>query len=147
MDNPLTVWYCDVCGKPIRDQKDGYVVWQSAGDTGSPSFKIIHQTGCDHGDTNSSAALGDFLGVDGLNHLLSFLSTNPVTTATDRTLHTNIRNFGLFVDFFRRVQLPYYEEARLAFEHPDYLEQAKEQGETFTQQHLTAVIRQFGRST
>lgn len=144
MNNPLTIWYCDVCGKPIHDQKDGYVVWQSSAGTGSPSFKIVHQTGCDHGDTNSSAPLEDFLGVDGLNHLLTFLSDDPNWTATDSPPHTSIRHLGKFVDFFRRVQLPHYEEARLAFKRPDYLEQAKEQGETFTQQNLVSVIRRFG---
>src|SRR5262249_32907976 len=112
MTKPLTSWTCDVCGDVIERVEEGYVVWKSDG-AKAADFKIIHQGKCDHerDDHNASAALADFLGDNGLAYILSFLSAGPVQSALGRRPHCEITDFDEFVDFFRRVQLPYYEEA------------------------------------
>ena len=47
MDEPLTIWYCDVCGEPIECSEHGYVIWQTTDEMKAYNFKIIHQGRCD----------------------------------------------------------------------------------------------------
>ena len=143
MDKPLTVWYCDTCGKPIHDHKEGRVIWQASGGMESLSFKIVHQTACDRGDWNASANLRDFFGVEGLTHLLAFLSSGPDNVGGKKEQPPIGKNLDGYVDFFRRVQVPYYEEARLTFKDPDYLEHVREHGVDYRPDQLAEVVRQF----
>ncbi len=122
MDKPLTVWYCDVCGERIEDSKIGYVIWQTTKEMKAHNFKIIHQSRCDIREFHSSSALEDFLGPKGLAYLLTFLSLGPIKMHIGQTPHCDIIDFDEFGDFFRRVQTPYYEEARRAFGNEDLLD-------------------------
>lgn len=103
---PLTHWKCDNCGE-IVDSAHAYVVWNFA-QLEERGHSIIHRGKCDNGRKEMSAPLKDFLGLDGLAKLTSLMAAGiagPVRT-------TSIGNMREFVDFFRRVQLPHYEEAR-----------------------------------
>lgn len=111
-EKPLTKWYCDVCGERIEDAKGGYVIWNSVEGHG---FKIIHQARCDHRDHRSSKALGEFLGTEGLAYLLSHLSAGPIQQSMGAGPTQDLPNLDEFVDFMRRVQTPFYEEARRLF--------------------------------
>lgn len=113
MDEPLKTWYCDVCQGKIEDVKRGYVIWKSTG-SGYRSFKIIHQGKCDLNSHPASAALEDFIGSRGLTYLLSFLTQGPLLTRS-RSGTPSIEDFDEFTDLVRRVQTPYYEEARRLF--------------------------------
>ncbi len=115
MSQPITKWYCDVCGEVIDDVKKGYVIWKSNEHGKSHAFKIIHQTKCDQRDHSLSAALRDFVGDDGMTKLLSHLSLGPIKRRLDQTSRCDVADFDEFVDFFRRVQTPFYEEARRHF--------------------------------
>lgn len=112
MDVPLTKWYCDVCGEPIEDVKNGYVIWHPVDGHG---FKIIHQKRCDQADHNSSKALNEFLGLEGLTYLLAKLSIGPIAQNSEPSPVSKLPNLDEYVDFMRRVQVPFYEEARRLF--------------------------------
>lgn len=114
MDKPFSKWYCDVCGKEIIDEKKGYVIWRFENHK-SYDFKIIHQKDCELKDHSSSAALTEFLGENGLTYLLSKLSFGPIKRQIGEDSQCQIVNFDEFVDFVRRLQIPYYEEARKYF--------------------------------
>lgn len=146
MDAPLTHWYCDTCGKQIVSAKDGYVIWKDTGSEGPRSYRIIHHGRCDRrGEYNSSAALVDFLGADGFATATALISVGTV-----------IRNRGVgsvasgdvddWVDFVRRVQLPYYEEARRCFNNPEYREEMSDANEVapYLEENLKRTIRRFG---
>lgn len=112
---PLTKWRCDVCGEPIKSVDEGYVTWHGPSKSGAPyGFKIIHQGKCDDRRANLSAALRDYVGTDGLAKLLSILSIGPLKTAQGQSPRV-VGDLDELVDFMRRVQTPYYEEARQRF--------------------------------
>lgn len=147
MDHPLTVWYCDVCGEKIEGANQGYVIWDSQNNEKASQFKIVHQTKCDTGKENLSAALEDFRGDKGIAILLSFLSQGPVEKNFNRKPQRVSYNLDNYVDFFRRVQVPYYEEARLIFGNRDYLESLSDHEESYLPDRLVEIIRGFGSRT
>lgn len=120
-DQPLTKWRCDVCGELIESVDDGYVTWHGPSQSGAPyGFKIIHQGKCDDGIANLSAALRDYVGTDGLAKLLSMLSVGPLKTAQGQSPQV-VGDLDELVDFIRRVQTPFYEEARQRFSEEEVL--------------------------
>lgn len=120
---PLKQWYCDVCGKVIKKPEDGYVIWSENDDWEITDIKIIHQSreergkiiGCDRDDSNypCSLPLDAFLGDNGKAEL--FAMVDPGSRFCDE-YKNRIANKRLFMEFVKRVQLPYYEEARLCME-------------------------------
>lgn len=116
---PLTQWRCDKCGGPVT-AANGYVVWADKLEE-DHSFRIIHQKLCDDSHRYmSSLPLADFLGADGLSKLMTFLSFGPLSeTPGEEVIAWRLKDVNLFVDFLRRVQIPFYEEARAWFSDPD----------------------------
>lgn len=114
---PLTKWRCDVCGNWIESVDAGYVIWKSR--ARYSDFKVIHQTKCDRDDHHSSAALADFLGPRGATYMLSWLSPGPLIGDRDDGTGNSVARLSEFVDLFRRLQVPYYEEARVHFSDPE----------------------------
>ena len=146
MDQPLTKWYCDVCGGVIEDVSKGYVIWKSTKQMKSTGFKIIHQTKCDHKDFPSSSALRDFIGIDGLARLLALLSIGPLKEKIGQGSHCDTEDMDEFVDFFRRVQTPFYEEARRRFGNRDLLDDFSDSNEVlpYMQDTLCEIIGKYG---
>ena len=121
---PLQQWICDYCGKVISTPEDGSLEWLDDQQHRAHGFKIIHrlpasprklarEEGCCHyrkHPDESKCGLKTYLGTNGLVHLLAFLDV-----ASDDAENKGpwVRNMREFVELFRRVQLPYYEEARL----------------------------------
>jgi len=138
-------WYCDVCGESINDVKDGYVIWKSDAQLKSHDFKIIHRQKCDIKQYPSSAALEDFIGVDGLAKLLSMLSLGPIKENLGAGKHRDIADTDEFVDFVRRVQTPNYEEARRKFGDPDLLDDFSDSNEIapYLQERLQRIIQSY----
>ena len=70
--------------------------------------------GCDNDRLNypCSAAISDFLGEEGLVRLLSMADVGLLHSPEYKQ---QVKDMREFFEFFRRVQLPYYEEARLYF--------------------------------
>lgn len=120
MGGPLRRWKCDQCGEFIREANDGLVTWCTDEDGGAHSFRIVHRKTCDVASESPwSWRLDDCLGVNGLTRLLSMLSAGPLMVNDGQRL---INNMDEFVDVVRRVQIPYYEEARPNFCFPDQIE-------------------------
>ena len=128
MDKPFSRWYCDVCGGPIEGASKAYVVWHILGGRAGyfDGFQIIHKGKCDDHSRRGSGPLEEFLGVEGLSYLLSFLSEGPLFP--DNHGNIMVRNLDRFTDFFRRVQMPLYEEARRWFRQPEVLNEFAEAG-------------------
>lgn len=128
---PLKQWICDVCGEVIKTPEEGYVIWQHDKNHQEYDFKVIHKTRCDDDKYPSSLAVEDFLGQDGLAYLLSFLSIGPIKKNIGQKGGGTVKSLDEFVDFFRRMQVPYYEEARTKFNDPDVLENLADSNEVY----------------
>lgn len=124
----LKQWTCDVCGRIIEKPEDGYVVWKfDDKERKIFDYKILHHNyidgdgkmrGCDNDDSYFfSSALTDFLGYHGMAKLLSMIDAGPMHR---EKYEEEIENLRDFLEFFRRVQLPYYEEARLYWQKAKY---------------------------
>ena len=66
-------------------------------------------------------ALERFLGQDGLTRLLAFLSAEPLINSMGAKSRQRVKDMDEFVDFIRRMQTPYYEEARIHFRDEEVL--------------------------
>lgn len=115
MLEPLKQWFCDVCGDIIEKPEDGYVIWQHDENRLEFDFKVIHHVKCDTKAYPLSMHLDYFLGEDGRNSLLSFLSIGTIKINLGQRTVFRVKDIDEFVDFFRRMQVPYYEEARTKF--------------------------------
>ncbi|HLP81974.1 MAG TPA: hypothetical protein VK141_08330 [Nitrosomonas sp.] len=134
MLKPLEQWICDHCGDIIESPEQGYVIWRHDEQHRECDFQIIHQEKCDNRAFPSSAAVEDFLGEAGLNYLLSFLSIGQIKVLLGQRNGASIRDIHEFVDFFRRMQTPYYEEARTKFSNNDLLEYFSDSNEVYPYQ-------------
>lgn len=108
-------WYCDTCGGQITNPEEGYVTWNVDEQHHEHGFVIIHKIGCDDERRPSGVPLADLVGFDGLTRLLSFLSVGPLRADDEHPTDPSITNIDEFVDLIRRLQLPFYEEARHHF--------------------------------
>jgi hypothetical protein len=121
MLRPLQQWTCDYCHLVIETGDEGVLEWLEDQDHRAYGFKIVHslpasplrktrEVGCyyyaNHPDS-AEARLDSFLGSDGLAHLLLFLGVG----SEDRPLQ--VISTRELAEFYRRLMLPYYEEARL----------------------------------
>jgi hypothetical protein len=116
---PLEQFICDTCGQIINSIDDGYVEWLSYHDETlneriAKDFRIIHhKTKCfklDHKYGQSTLPLKEFTGTTGLIHLLKLLDIGPFHEPIYS--RPDIKDFREYTEFFRRLTLPYYEEAR-----------------------------------
>lgn len=123
---PLTAWRCDQCGRLTREYADGtsdhgspWVIWK-VGDKPERKeygFRIVHKVSCDPGDRGGytmSADMETFLGERGQAYLLSMISGGPAGIGNA----LGVADLDEWVDFFRRVQTRWYEEARSQFGNP-----------------------------
>ena len=131
MLKPLEQWICDVCGEIIECPEEGYVVWSVDTDLRSHSFKIIHQGKCDDRHTDSSIALPDLLGLNGMSQLLALITVGPLKQPERFGGNTGVKDLEEYVDLFRRLQVPHYEAARQRFRDPDILERFYDSNEVY----------------
>ncbi|MDZ7799986.1 MAG: hypothetical protein U5K81_04210 [Trueperaceae bacterium] len=121
---PLHQFICDTCGQVIENPDQGYVEWFV--DPHSPpdhhGFSIVHHApysprresdrDCYIGRATGSLPLPRFLGQDGAAQRLAFLDLGPHHDP-DRRNSPQARDLREYVEFLRRLTIPYYEEARL----------------------------------
>ncbi|UOQ56059.1 hypothetical protein MUN78_10120 [Leucobacter allii] len=89
-------------------------------DNAKSGFEIIHKgRKCDPEHKGMSLELSDMIGDQGMSTLLSFLSYGPLPP---RRGQPRIADMDEFVDLFRRLQTPGYEEARRHFRNPEVLD-------------------------
>lgn len=121
---PLRAWICDTCGDLITDPTKGLVTWRKASNNTDYDFKIVHKSirsdpepyNCDPGAETGyiyHLDIEKLLGVDGLTLLLSWISVGPLKGGGGTI--TTSKDLDSYVDLVRRVQIPYYEEARHSF--------------------------------
>ncbi|WPB74584.1 hypothetical protein KYC5002_36940 [Archangium violaceum] len=117
-----TTWRCDTCGQKIKSAKDGWVEWlhffpaTSSGPKGR-GLRLVHNggtsprgiSGCQYGkgarnpnEMVNDLQLEEFLGADGLMHLLELIYDQKVPTEE-------------VLEMIKRLHIPGYEEARLHF--------------------------------
>jgi hypothetical protein len=122
-------WICDKCGEIIKTASEGYVLWDSNEQLKSYGFIIVHQKKCDDRTKTNSMPLEDFLGNRGLTYLTSMLSIGPIKKNIGQGNSCSIKDMDEFVDFFRRVQIPYYEQARIHFSTAEFLNEHHDDNE------------------
>jgi hypothetical protein len=123
---PLQQWVCDTCHEIIERPEDGHVQFHQDGNKLYDDFIIVHhkpesplgnQNGCYI--YNLNVQLNHCLGDNGKAYLLSLLDPGEYFTKPFQPMTSNVR---AWVELFRRLQIPYYEEAR------QYWNQAMEDG-------------------
>ena len=123
---PLKQWICDSCGEIINSAEDGWVEWLSGKETfdSEYGFKIVHNNGssplgkggCFHyreEECPSDLPLTHFMGDKGYVLLLSFLDWGPYVKPEYEG--PRVKDLREFIEFMRRLTVPYYEEARMFF--------------------------------
>jgi len=126
-------WLCDICGQRIPDPGVGMVIFRDSSERPMHDFKIVHKTidpwRCwDRAEADGFRAdeeLYSCIGADGLTNLLSWLSWGPVDAAIQGRHRSHVATEDLddYVDLVRRLQIPYYEEARRRFRDQEVYEE------------------------
>lgn len=120
--NSPSVWTCDKCSNDVTLNGLGLVAARH--DSADPNrllqdWKIVHKNTCDPGASAgyvTSLDVERLVGPAGQAQLLSLLSAGPLMNSGPSN---RIGDFDAFVDVFRRLHTPFYEEARLQFSEPD----------------------------
>ena len=137
---PLRQWICDSCGEAIEKPENGWFEWYTERDTSLDSgFRIVHHRGsCMYNDQRleqqnrspSDFALSMVLGHNGLALLLNLMERKKFADMKE------------FIEVFRRLHLPYYEEARLYWN--DALRDGFHDGCSFDDNTLLDIIKNYG---
>ena len=121
MLKPLQQWMCDSCAGIIESAEQGYVEWMSANNK-KHNFRIVHHAPhsprkLDGGNcyyTNAERSgdlpLNDLVGVQGLIILTSWIDDGE-WHQTDYD-GPDVLDLREWTTLFRRLHVPYYEEAR-----------------------------------
>lgn len=152
MLDPLRQWICDSCGEVIKSPDDGYVEWLVESEESSFSsqygFKIIHsgeECTCYSQEDASfiDAPLEFFLRDRGYLNLLNFLDIGPLLMKEYKG--PRVKYIREFVEFMRRLTVPYYEEARLYFRNVQADEHFVLDDSIYQQENLIKIIQKYGR--
>lgn len=126
---PLQQWYCDSCREIIKKPEDGWVHWrkekrgQAPTEWGVHSIEILHRAhtsprgegGCFRAPIEKELHLSRFLGPEGIARLVSMMDVG-VYHDPDRLELVGVKDIRNWAEVFRRLHLPYYEEARRYFD-------------------------------
>lgn len=157
MLKPLKQFICDTCGQVIEKPEDGWFEWIQVDHTQPRhSFRIVHhksasprkhlEEGCyQHGNARgrSDDHLHNILEHE-LIHLLYFLDVGPHHDPDAKD--PGVQNMREFLEIFRRLTIPYYEEARQyasIAKKDGYFEQANELM-VYTEDFLRGLIEKYG---
>ncbi len=152
MLEPLKQWICDSCGQVIETPDDGYVEWlvesEEAAFGQQYGFKIIHageECTCysEEDVSKNDAPLESFIGNKGHLYLLSFLDVGTLLMREYKG--ARVKNLREFVEFMRRLTVPYYEEARLYFENLHADEDFVLDDSIYNQENLIRIIQKYGK--
>lgn len=142
MLKPLEQWYCDVCGEVIERPRDGYVLWKQDDKLQVYDFTIIHKGKCDQKNYPCSMDVETFLGAEGFVYLTAFLSLGPIKVAAG-SKWAKAFDMDEFVDFMRRMQTPYYEDARRLYDSEEMSERLGDANEVLP--YLPEYCEKFAR--
>lgn len=120
---PLTTWTCDSCGEQVMPERGTVIARYTKPDRWLTGFLIVHKNidgrDCDPGSRNGyyyNVDLDSLLGQRGMAHLLAHLSAGPLKGGGGAA---QVADMDEFVDLFRRLQVPFYEQARHRFDDDD----------------------------
>lgn len=151
---PLKQWICDECGELIEKPEDGYIQFHYDENNDCDDIIIVHhypksplkdkrKDGCYR--YRFDLDLKSHLGEDGIAWMLSLLDWGPHIEREFKRLRTiNIRKW---VETFRRLHTPYYEEARLYWdlaEQDGYFDGANEVW-PYIPDNLKTLIDRYGK--
>jgi len=160
---PLTQFYCDECGGIIENPQDGAVEWEDVPSKNSNTYKyfvrgfrIVHKTfkspfkenrenGCFkyNGKFRKWGELTSFLEYKN-QQLFHFLDLGFMHDPDDE-IGCQVTNMKEFVDFAKRLTIPYYEEARRYFQtvlEDGYFGDQNEIG-LFLEETLESIIERY----
>ncbi|OII35173.1 hypothetical protein BIU98_04425 [Curtobacterium sp. MMLR14_010] len=123
----INSWICDECGDAIESPSKGLLVWDN-GERKS-NFRIVHKGQCDVDNSQATAELSEVTGPDGQVRLLAFLSYGPLMGPG--SIPVRVADLDEWVDVFRRLQTPHYEEARILYKRPEVKEALDDANELF----------------
>jgi len=121
---PLKQWICDTCREVIASPADGALEWLEDDDGRPYDFRIVHHLpasprretkpdlGCYGHSRNpgsSQETLRDFVGPDGLAHLLMFIDIGQIDPDN---VGPHAKDAREVAELMRRTQVQHYEEAR-----------------------------------
>ena len=150
---PLRQWICDSCHQTIESPKEGYVQWRTD-NLRSFGFSIVHHQAysprgpvgsCYDPEALSDLQLDKFLGADGLIYLLSLV--DPGEHFVQTLEQPYVSDFRGWTEIVKRLQIPYYEEARQHFgqmEAEGYMSDANEVS-LYLPETLQDIIRRYSR--
>lgn len=157
---PLKQWICDTCGELIEKPEQGWLEWKyKHGTPGTVSeFRICHQLlsspekdsnreGCYRhaGPGRQDNHLHYFVGPDGMISLLAKLDQGRVIDPDGKSV-CGVSDVANWTETFRRLYVPYYEEARQHFDaaNGDGFFDGANEVSVFTQEKLQGVIAEYG---
>lgn len=126
---PLEQWICDNCGQLIENTEHGWLEWlseQGARQLPYHGFKIVHHASHSprkpygncyfydeppKGQSKMDLPLREFVSSRGIVQLLSFIDVGPHHAKSFRGPY--VKDLREWTELFRRLMLPYYEEARM----------------------------------
>lgn len=121
MLRPLQQFICDECGQTIENLEDGFVEWINDEES-VRGFRIVHNTRQSPYQTRTGCfKYTDYKGRSDipLSHYMRLAHQElyillDIGDAVDpnNTFKTRVKNFREYVDFAKRITIPYYEEAR-----------------------------------
>lgn len=155
---PLGQFICDECGSVIESPEDGYVEWESVREDGRTivrGFRIVHHArvsplggleGCyRYGNSpyRMDMHLNYFL-EHAHQYMFSFLYLGQMHDP-DFRVGCQVIDFVQFTDFFKRLTIPYYEEARRYFPvaiQDGFIQDDNEIG-LYTPERLRSIIEHY----
>lgn len=165
MLEPLKQFYCDECGEIIESPKDGFVEWlqiydEETGKITVSGFRIIHRSvkspfistskeGCYKYGDNDYRMDNELTHTLKLSHQLiySYLDLGFVHDAEGK-IGSRVVDYKSFVDFAKRLTIPYYEEARKYFTNALQDGQFSDSNEIglFSEETLKSIIETYSTS-
>lgn len=122
MLKPLQQFICDECGEIIEDLDSGFVEWIKDSES-VYGFRIVHNTKASPYHTRTGCfKYTDYKGRSDipLKHYMRLAHQElyallDIGDALDphNTFKTKVKDFREYIDFAKRITIPYYEEARL----------------------------------
>ncbi len=144
---PLKQWKCDACGRVIEDPEVGWVEWVGGSTRGTKAhgFRIVHNSSrCQYPSSSRvhDIHLTHLLGPDGLDRLLAMLTPGWHTGSREE----GVTHLDEWAEVVRRLQIPYYEEARQHWSNAeaDGFITVSEQRATVDQATLLAILSRYG---
>lgn len=161
MLEPLKQFICDDCGQIIAKPEDGYVEWITENTKDGRclryGFRIVHaawtsprkciKEGCyKYGNEYGRSDMGlEWFIKDGISEMFSMLSPKLPWKYVEHE-KCGIVDFYEFREFYSRLIIPYYEEARLYFGKAlddDFIDDGMSLGELYSGDTLKMIVDKY----